>query len=114
MLGAAVNCCIITLNTTIWIFAPEQFPTRVRAFGTSIILALGSLAGGLTPMLAGAAFDAYGMAGMFTLIGILFVGLAVSVQFPPETFGRSMEETAEQSVTAPTGQPADDTTGSTR
>lgn len=87
ILGAAVNCCIITLNTTIWIFAPEQFPTRVRAFGTSIILALGSLAGGLTPMLAGAAFDAYGMAGMFTLIGILFMGLAVSVQFPQETFG---------------------------
>ncbi|MER5611366.1 MFS transporter [Streptomyces sp. NPDC002215] len=122
ILGATVNCCIITLNTTIWIFAPEQFPTRVRAFGTSIILALGSLAGGLTPMLAGAAFDAYGMAGMFTLIGMLFVGLAVSVQFPPETFGRSMEETAEESatepaeesVTEPAGQPADDTTGSIR
>ncbi|MEV0324381.1 MFS transporter [Streptomyces sp. NPDC050658] len=96
ILGAAVNCCIITLNTTIWIFAPEQFPTRVRAFGTSIILALGSLAGGLTPMLAGAAFDAYGIAGMFTLLGVLFVGLAVSVQFPPETFGKSMEETPDE------------------
>ncbi|MGW0999598.1 MFS transporter [Streptomyces sp. NPDC002523] len=92
ILGAAVNCCIITLNTTIWIFAPEQFPTRVRAFGTSIILALGSLAGGLTPLLAGAAFDSYGMAGMFTLLGTLFVGLAIAVQIPPETFGKSMEE----------------------
>ncbi|MDI3402433.1 MFS transporter [Streptomyces cavernicola] len=96
ILGALVNCCIITLNTTIWIFAPEQFPTRVRAFGTSIILALGSLAGGLTPIFAGAAFDAYGIAGMFTLLGVLFVGLAVSVQFPPETFGKSMEESGEE------------------
>ncbi|MFB7106526.1 MFS transporter [Streptomyces hydrogenans] len=91
LFGAAFNFCVIMLNTTIWIFAPEQFPTRVRAFGTSIILALGSLAGGLTPILAGAAFDRYGVAGMFTLLGALFVGLAVFVQFPPETFGRSME-----------------------
>ncbi|MFE7357049.1 MFS transporter [Streptomyces sp. NPDC057543] len=101
--GAAFNCCVIMLNTTIWIFAPEQFPTRVRAFGTSIILALGSLAGGLTPILAGAAFDWYGVAGMFTLLGVLFVGLAISVQFPPETFGRSMEETAENQQEAEKG-----------
>lgn len=93
--AAAFYCCVITPDTTIWIFAPEQFPTRVPASGTSVILALGSPAGGLTPIIAGAAFDAYGIAGMSTLLGVLFVGLAVSGQFPPETFGRSMEETGE-------------------
>ncbi|WP_455353523.1 MFS transporter [Streptomyces sp. SYSU K217416] len=97
LFGALFNFSVIMLNTSIWIFAPEQFPTRVRAFGTALILALGSLAGGLTPILAGYIFDRAGVAGMFTLLGSLFVVFAIAVQFPPETFGRSMEEVDQES-----------------
>lgn len=83
---------MVLLNTSIWIYAPELYPTRLRGFGTSVILALGSLAGGLMPLLAGWVFDLTGIAGMFTLMAGLSVVFAVAVQFPPETLGRAMEE----------------------
>ncbi len=34
-------------------FAPELYPTRTRGFGTAIILAAGSLSGGLFPLMSG-------------------------------------------------------------
>jgi MFS transporter, putative metabolite:H+ symporter len=92
LFGFLFNFAVIVLNTTIWLFAPELYPTRVRGIGTSIILAMGSLSGGLFPLVSGAVFDASGLAGMFGMLAGLFVVLAVAVQFPPETFGKPMEE----------------------
>lgn len=93
--GALFNFAVVILNTTIWLFAPELYPTRVRGFGTSIILAAGSLAGGLFPLISGAVFDLYGTLGMFTILATLFVILGIAVQFPPETFGQPLEEDEE-------------------
>lgn len=93
--GVLFNFSVIVLNTTIWLFAPELYPTRVRGFGTSIILAAGSLAGGLFPLISGAVFDASGTFGMFTVLAALFIILAIVVQFPPETFGKPLEEDEE-------------------
>ncbi|GAA1416056.1 MFS transporter [Glutamicibacter uratoxydans] len=90
--GVVFNYSIIVLNTTIWLFAPEQYPTRVRGFGTSIILAAGSLSGGLFPLIAGAVFDAGGIAAMFSVMAGLFVVLAISIRFVPETFGKPLQE----------------------
>ncbi|WP_313814661.1 MFS transporter [Glutamicibacter sp.] len=90
--GVIFNYSIIVLNTTIWLFAPEQYPTRVRGFGTSIILAAGSLSGGLFPLVAGAVFDAGGIGAMFSVMAGLFVVLAVSIRFVPETFGKPLQE----------------------
>ncbi|GAB3619871.1 MFS transporter [Glutamicibacter endophyticus] len=90
--GVIFNYSIIVLNTTIWLFAPEQYPTKVRGFGTSIILAAGSLSGGLFPLVTGAVFDAGGLTAMFSVMAGLFVILAISVQFVPETFGKPLEE----------------------
>src|SRR5690625_4605470 len=90
--GALFNFCVVLLNTSIWIYAPELYPTRLRGFGTSVILALGSLAGGLMPLVAGRVFDVTGIAGMFTLMASLYVIFAVAVQFCPETLNRPMEE----------------------
>ncbi|NYD77340.1 MFS transporter [Arthrobacter cupressi] len=95
--GVLFNFAVIILNTTIWLFAPELYPTRTRGFGTSIILAAGSLSGGLFPLISGAIFDSAGLGGMFTTLAILFIVLAVAVQFPPETFGKPMEEDGETS-----------------
>ncbi len=92
LFGALFNFCVVLLNTSIWIYAPELYPTRLRGFGTSVILALGSLAGGLMPLLAGRLFDVSGIGGMFTLMAGLYVVFAIAVQFPPETFNRPMEE----------------------
>ncbi|MCJ1701036.1 MFS transporter [Rathayibacter festucae] len=90
--GFLFNFSVIVLNTTIWLFAPEQYPTRIRGLGTSVILALGSLSGGLFPLLAGAVLDASGVGGMFALLACLFAICAIAVQFPRETVGRPMAE----------------------
>ncbi|MCJ1672301.1 MFS transporter [Rathayibacter sp. VKM Ac-2929] len=90
--GFLFNFSVIVLNTTIWLFAPEQYPTRIRGLGTSVILALGSLSGGLFPLLAGAVLDASGVGGMFALLAGLFAVCAIAVQFPRETVGRPMAE----------------------
>lgn len=94
LFGAAFTFCVVLLNTSIWIFAPEQYPTHVRAFGTSLILALGTLAGALTPLISGRVFETYGVGGMFSMLAAMYAVFALSVQFAPETFGRAMGETA--------------------
>ena len=98
--GVVFNFAVIILNTTIWLFAPELYPTRTRGFGTSIILAAGSLAGGLFPLISGVIFDAAGLTGMFATLAGLFVILGIVVQFPPETFGQPMEEDASEDESA--------------
>lgn len=92
LFGALFQFFVLLCNTSIWIFAPEQYPTRVRAFGTSFILALGTMAGAWTPLLAGRLFDTAGIGGMFSLMAAMYFVFAIVIQFVPETFGRSMEE----------------------
>lgn len=90
--GWIFNFAVIICNTTIWLFAPENYPTRIRGFGTAFILAVGSLSGGLFPVIAGKVFDAYGLGSMFSILACLFVIIGVAIQFIPETFGMPMEE----------------------
>ncbi|MBS0451459.1 MAG: MFS transporter [Proteobacteria bacterium] len=107
LFGACFTFCVVLLNTSIWIFAPEQYPTDVRAFGTSLILALGTLAGALTPLISGRVFESFGVGGMFSMLAAMYGVFALAVQFAPETFGRAMGEAAvdEQPATgeAPAG-----------
>lgn len=91
LFGAAFQFFVLLCNTTIWIFAPEQYPTRVRGFGTSFILALGTMAGAWTPLLAGWLFQNYGIGGMFGLMAAMYAVFCIVIQFVSETFGRSME-----------------------
>ena len=111
--GALFQFCVLTLNTSIWIFAPELYPTRIRALGTSFLLALGTIGGAMSQVLAGKMFDLHGVAGMFGMIAAMYFIFAVAVQFAPETFGRSIEEgaggvepcsEAESAAASPLGQ----------
>lgn len=90
--GWIFNFAVIICNTTIWLFAPENYPTRIRGFGTAFILAVGSLSGGLFPVIAGKVFDAYGLGSMFAILACLFVVIGVVIHFIPETLGKPMEE----------------------
>jgi len=101
LFGACFTFCVVLLNTSIWIFAPEQYPTDVRAFGTSLILALGTLAGALTPLVSGRVFEVYGVGGMFSMLAAMYAVFALSVQFAPETFGRPMGEPEVEDVPEP-------------
>lgn len=100
--GALFQFCVLTLNTSIWIYAPELYPTRMRGLGTSFLLALGTIGGALMQMVAGKMFDLYGAAGMFGMIACMYLIFAVSVQFAPETYGKSIEDD-EPETKAPAG-----------
>lgn len=94
--GWVFNFAVIICNTTIWVFAPENYPTRIRGFGTAFILAVGSLSGGLFPMIAGKVFDAYGLGSMFAMLAGLFLIIAITIRFIDETLGKPMEEEDEE------------------
>lgn len=92
MFGAIFQFFVLLLNTSIWIYAPELFPTRIRAFGVAFILATGSAAGSFVPTISGALFDSYGMIGVFGLAAAMYAVFAVCIQMGPETYGMSMED----------------------
>lgn len=87
--GAVFQFFVLLLNTTIWIFAPELYPTKVRAFGTAFILATGTAAGAFMPLVAGRLLDGYGIAGVFGMVAAMYAIFTVSVQSVPETYGKS-------------------------
>jgi MFS family permease len=90
--GAMFQFFVLLLNTSIWIYAPELYPTKMRAFGVAFILAAGSAAGSLIPPIAGALQDTYGIMGVFGLAAAMYVVFAICIQFGPETYGKSMED----------------------
>lgn len=92
LFGALFQFFVLLLNTSIWIYAPELFPTRIRAFGVAFILAAGSAAGSFVPTLSGALFDSYGMMGVFGLAAAMYAVFAVCIRLGPETYRMSMED----------------------
>jgi putative MFS transporter len=92
--GAVFQFCVLLLNTTIWIYAPELFPTRIRGLGVAFILASGTAAGSFMPLVSGSVLDKFGLVGLFAMIALMYVVFAVCVQFGPETYGKSMENVA--------------------
>ncbi len=90
--GAVFQFFVLLLNTSIWIYAPELYPTRIRAFGVAFILATGSAAGSFVPTIAGALFDSFGMIGVFGLAAGMYAVFAACIQLGPETYGRNMED----------------------
>ncbi|HEV7247782.1 MAG TPA: MFS transporter [Shinella sp.] len=98
--GALFQFFVLLLNTSIWIYAPELFPTRIRAFGVAFILASGSAAGSFVPTISGALFDHYGMAGVFGLAAAMYAVFAVCIRLGPETYGMSMEDITQRADAA--------------
>jgi MFS family permease len=94
-LGGALQLMFILLNTTTWVWAPELYPTRVRAFGTGASVTVALVSASVVPLLAGVIFDAAGAVGMFVMVGVMYVVMAVAVRFGPETLGLSLEDLSE-------------------
>jgi putative MFS transporter len=101
LFGAVFQFFVLLLNTSIWIYAPELYPTRIRAFGVAFILAAGTFAGSIVPIISGALFDRYGMAGVFGLAAAMYAIFAVSIQLGPETYGMSMEDVTQRAPLQP-------------
>jgi putative MFS transporter len=90
--GATFQFFVLLLNTTIWIYAPELYPTRIRAFGVAFILASGTAAGSFMPLVSGRVLDSYGLVGVFCMIAVMYGIFAICVRFGPETYGKSLED----------------------
>lgn len=92
LFGAVFQFCVLLLNTTIWIYAPELYPTRIRGLGVAFILASGTAAGSFMPVVSGKVVDSFGLVGMFTMIAVMYAIFAACIQLVPETYGKSMED----------------------
>ena len=109
LFGAIFQFFVLLLNTSIWIYAPELFPTRIRAFGVALILAAGSAAGSFVPLISGMLFDKYGMVGVFSLAAAMYAVFVLCIQMGPETYGRSMEDITQPAETdVPAAEPLAD------
>lgn len=92
LIGGAFQFFVLLLNSTIFAWSPELYPTRVRAFGTAMIAVQGNVAGALAPIGAGWLLDSSGMGAVFIVISGMYAVMAVATRFVPETHGRTLEE----------------------
>jgi MFS family permease len=92
VLGFVFQGFLLMVNTTIWLWAPELFPTRVRGFGTSVVVNIGFLGGAIMPLAASALFHADGTVAALSLVGIMYLIMAISVWFVVESRGVSLEK----------------------
>jgi MFS family permease len=90
--GFIFNFFVLLCNTTLWAWAPEVYPTRVRATGTGIIVNTGLAGQAVMPPVAAVLLSASGIFVMFALVAAMYAVLAVLAFFAPETFGRDLEE----------------------
>ena len=95
VLGAIFQFFTMITNTTLAVWSPELYPTAVRASGTSIVNGIGNIAGAVMPFLAVALFGSYGLAGVFSMVAVMYALLVVASRFAPETRGRTLEQVNE-------------------
>lgn len=93
--GSLFQMMSMVLNTLVWVWAPELYPTRVRAFGVGASVFIASAAGSIMPPFAGKVLQTFGAPGIFGLVGIMYLVCAVAVRFGPETLGKSLEQLSE-------------------
>jgi putative MFS transporter len=78
----------------VYLYAPELFPTRMRAWATSTGSASGRIGSIIAPIVIGALLKAHlGLVSIFALLGIMCVaGLTTVIVFGIETKQRTLEE----------------------
>jgi len=93
--GLLTAFLFMLLNTTVWIYNPELYPTRLRGIGTGAGTTIGLGSAALFPLAAAALLDGSGTIGMFLVVAGMYVVMAVASLFGPETRGRSLEHISE-------------------
>jgi MFS transporter, putative metabolite:H+ symporter len=81
---------------SIYLYAPELFPTRMRSWATATGSAAGRLGSIVAPTIIGAVLQAHlGLIGVFAILGVVcLAGLVIIVTVGVETKQRSLEELA--------------------
>jgi putative MFS transporter len=76
-----------------YVYLPENYPTRMRALGTSVGAGWRSVSSGVAPYVMGYILPAFGVRGIILLIGVvLFAGAAIAWTFAIETNRRVLED----------------------
>ncbi|KAI4380694.1 hypothetical protein MLD38_006857 [Melastoma candidum] len=92
-LCADVSFFSIGLGPIAWVYSSEIFPTRLRAQGTSLAIAVNRMVSGVVAMSFLSATRAMTFGGtFFVLAGIMCVASAFIYFFIPETKGKNLEE----------------------
>lgn len=121
LLGAATGVAMVLAGATSWptlflaglllavgsyipaaglyLYVPELYPTRIRAWGTAAGTSMNRLASMLAPTIVGALLaGGLGLVSVFVMFGVVIViGLVVLSVLGVETAGRPLEETSEPS-----------------
>lgn len=96
LVGALLQLMFILLNTTTWLYAPELYPTRVRAFGTGTSVVVALIGASVMPYIAGKIFEAFKVPGLFGMVAVMYLIMAATVWIMNvETKDRSLEELSE-------------------
>jgi MFS transporter, putative metabolite:H+ symporter len=98
ILGSIFQFFTMITNTTLAVWSPELFPTAIRASGTSIVNGIGNIAGAVMPFLAVALFHRWSLAGVFTMVAVMYALLVLATRFAPETCDRTLEEVNEEAL----------------
>jgi MFS transporter, putative metabolite:H+ symporter len=91
---------LVSLGTSslagFYVYAPELFPTRMRAWATAVgSTAIRVVSSFMPIVVAFVAASSLGLGGVFLLLAVLlFIGGATVVRWGPETKGRVLEEIA--------------------
>ncbi|MDM0067035.1 MFS transporter [Variovorax sp. J31P207] len=94
MIGASVSYFFIaSCATALYLYTPELYPTRVRAFGVSVASAWLRLASAAGPVIVGAIVADGGLNVVFGVFAVLaLLGSIVTAVLGVETKGRALEE----------------------
>ncbi|KAF8013955.1 hypothetical protein BT93_I1731 [Corymbia citriodora subsp. variegata] len=92
-LCADVSFFSIGLGPVTWVYSSEVFPTRLRAQGTSLAIAVNRLVSGAVAMSFLSISREITFGGMFlVLAGLMGLATVFFYFFLPETKGKSLEE----------------------
>jgi putative MFS transporter len=95
LLAATANAFLAFILAGIYVYAPEIYPTRMRALGAgaaSAWLRVGAVAG---PLLVGMVLPTAGIEGVFLLLGgMALLGLGITCTYAIETKGKALDTIA--------------------
>ena len=88
------GCAIVTVTIILYLYTPELYPTRLRAFGTACATFWPRFASTVGSALIGYILPVYGVRGVFVLFGLVAVSgwVAGLVGGAPETSERLLED----------------------
>jgi MFS family permease len=92
ILGFLFQFCVMLVNTTIWTWAPDLFPTKTRGLGTAFVVNVGFLGGALIPLASSWFYENVNEFAVFVGVAVMYVLILVASRFVTETHNVPLEQ----------------------